>query len=176
MVYGAGTFMGVPWDTVIKLFRAQLGDTAYATIQDYANRFIEFLEAEPTLAPDSSQKRYVRGHLDKYYGDMVRQIQNQTTERLREETPDSLDDFQQLLRTVESSVIDRHYGLWRDAEYAEDMDSRAADALKKQYRTLIRRTRESRFVSDLTPSGSRRITRLSGWILSKYAYRRLLAG
>ena len=29
MVYGNASFMGVPWETVIKLFRSTLGDQSY---------------------------------------------------------------------------------------------------------------------------------------------------
>ena len=176
MVYGSGGFMGVPWDTVIKLFRARLGDMSCATIQEYADNFVKFLETEPTLAPKSSQESYVRYFLDEYFGDMVRQIQSRITERLSVDTPASPDELQNLLRTVESNTIDWHYRLWRDAKYAKDMDSTAADSLKKQYRTVIRQTKEFRFGSHLTQTASRQLTRLSGWILSKYAYRRLLPG
>lgn len=109
MVYGSGSFMGVPWDTVIKLFRARMGDVACSTIQVYADNFVSFLESEPTLAPESSQESYVKSFLDEYFGYMVRQIQSQITESLNVEAPSSQEELQQLFRVVESRTIDRHY-------------------------------------------------------------------
>ena len=176
MVYGNASFMEVPWDTVIKFYRARLGDTALANIQEYAENFIRFLETESILAPESSQEMYVRYIMAEYYKGMVRQIQNRITERLQPETLPTSDELQQLFRTVESNTIGEHYQTWRDAKYAKNMDSTAADALRKQYRTIIRETKELRFGSSLTPNASGQLTRLSGWILSKYAHNGLLAG
>ncbi len=176
MVYGSGSFMGVPWDTVIKLFRARMGDMSCSTIQVYAEKFVSFLQSEPTLAPESSQESYVRSFLDEYFGYMVRQIQSQITESLNIETPASQEEIQQLFRVAESKTIDRHYRLWRDAKHAKGLNAAIADSLKKKYRSVIRHTKESRFGSHLTQSDSRKLTRFSGWILSKYAYTRLLPG
>ncbi|OAT74912.1 hypothetical protein A9B99_17140 [Mangrovibacter phragmitis] len=43
MVYGTGTLCGVPWEMIIKEYRRQLGETSYETIEQYAEKFWDFL-------------------------------------------------------------------------------------------------------------------------------------
>lgn len=44
MVYGNADLSGVPWETIIKVYRKSLGDRCSDTIQDYANDFFNFLQ------------------------------------------------------------------------------------------------------------------------------------
>ena len=43
MVYGAGTFGSVPWETVVKKYRHQLTSEPYDTVAEYASDFIQYL-------------------------------------------------------------------------------------------------------------------------------------
>ncbi|HKT88489.1 MAG TPA: hypothetical protein VJQ59_08650, partial [Candidatus Sulfotelmatobacter sp.] len=42
MVYGAGEFMRIPWETIIKMYRAELYDKRYDQLEEYASDFINF--------------------------------------------------------------------------------------------------------------------------------------
>ena len=44
MVYGSATLMGIPWETLIKLFRSELGGKKYGNIEEYIESFFFFLE------------------------------------------------------------------------------------------------------------------------------------
>lgn len=44
MIYNSASFMGVPWDIIIKLYRKQLGDTSFSYLSEYKDNFIQFLE------------------------------------------------------------------------------------------------------------------------------------
>ncbi len=168
MVYGNASFMEVPWETVIKLYRARLGGTAHATIQDYTDDFVEFLQSETALAPSKSQDQFVRRVLDAVFTVMVRQIQREFTSKLPEETPTTPEEFQQLLQRVKSDVIGEHYRRWRAARFSEDMDAASANELRRQYRLTIKDTKEANFGADLETTASRQLTLLAGWVLSKH--------
>ena len=43
MVYGSAEIMGLPWETVIKLFREKLGERSYGNLEGYASCFLAFL-------------------------------------------------------------------------------------------------------------------------------------
>lgn len=47
MIYGNASFMGVPWETIIKIYRKKLGKTTYETLQEYSDDFFNFLKTEP---------------------------------------------------------------------------------------------------------------------------------
>jgi hypothetical protein len=59
MVYGAATTMNVPWETIIKVYRNQLGTRAFPALEDYAADFIRFLESNELLFPPDQKKFFV---------------------------------------------------------------------------------------------------------------------
>lgn len=45
-IYSSAMFNGlVPWEIIIKMFRSQLGNTKYNTVQEYADTFFKYLES-----------------------------------------------------------------------------------------------------------------------------------
>ena len=44
MIYGNANIAGLPWETVIKTYRQQLGDKRFDTIGEYAEDFINYVE------------------------------------------------------------------------------------------------------------------------------------
>jgi hypothetical protein len=64
MVYGSGDFMRIPWETIIKMYRAELYDEGYPHLEEYASDFLEFFQRETSLFPlelqSASASEYVR--------------------------------------------------------------------------------------------------------------------
>jgi hypothetical protein len=56
MIYGAADFMGVPWDTIIKRYRAYLGTRGFRRVQDYATDFLSFIETRRSFFPEERQR------------------------------------------------------------------------------------------------------------------------
>lgn len=46
MIYNSASFMTTPWETIIKVYRKQLGNTSFPTLKDYEQNFITFLRAK----------------------------------------------------------------------------------------------------------------------------------
>ncbi|MBI4765953.1 MAG: hypothetical protein HY787_15355 [Deltaproteobacteria bacterium] len=40
MIYGSATFMGVPWESIIKRYRSDLKQKKYSTLKEYADDFM----------------------------------------------------------------------------------------------------------------------------------------
>jgi len=59
MVYGNAIFMGIPWETIIKVYRKKLGKKHFSTLEEYANNFIEFLDNGNSMFHDSVQDNYL---------------------------------------------------------------------------------------------------------------------
>lgn len=62
MVYGNASMTGVPWETIIKEFRRELGKTRFSTLPQYAEAFLTFLESKPSLFPRAQQGQEIRTH------------------------------------------------------------------------------------------------------------------
>ncbi len=43
MIYGDASFMGVPWETIIKLYNKKLAKTSFRLVEDYANDFLDYV-------------------------------------------------------------------------------------------------------------------------------------
>jgi hypothetical protein len=56
MVYGSAELMGVPWETAIKMYRAELQKTNFGTLIEFADHFIAFLQGNDLLFPSDLQE------------------------------------------------------------------------------------------------------------------------
>ncbi len=63
MVYENSSLLGVPWETIFKLFRQTLGSRSYETLPEYGEALIEFLDDNDSLFPGNVQDRYYLGAL-----------------------------------------------------------------------------------------------------------------
>ena len=56
MIYGAASFMEVPWEVIIKRYRSELGRHEFRAVAEYVKHFQNFLESDSTLFPASRQR------------------------------------------------------------------------------------------------------------------------
>lgn len=59
MVYGGGSFEGIPWATVVKEHRRRLSGRVFDTIEDHAKEFIGFLSSLARHVPTDIQREQV---------------------------------------------------------------------------------------------------------------------
>jgi hypothetical protein len=55
MIYGNASFVGVPWETVIKSYRKKLGAKTFLTLDEYAKDFIRFVNGSRAIFPQKRQ-------------------------------------------------------------------------------------------------------------------------
>ena len=65
MLYNSASFMSTPWETIIKIYRKQLGTASFPTVQGYQENFIQFLHAKDFFADDQTKKLYIKEHFSK---------------------------------------------------------------------------------------------------------------
>lgn len=59
MIYSSATFMQTPWETIIKMYRANLGDKSFDTLKDYSENFFEYLHIQNFFNDNQLQKDYL---------------------------------------------------------------------------------------------------------------------
>ena len=59
MVYGNAEFMGIDWETIVKIYRDIVGDRAFDTLSDCANDFLGFLRSNEGLFDAASRDSFV---------------------------------------------------------------------------------------------------------------------
>lgn len=58
MIYSSGSFMGTPWETIIKIYRTELNQNSFSTLKGFADNFIEFLHVKHFFLDLPAQKKY----------------------------------------------------------------------------------------------------------------------
>lgn len=120
MVHGQAEFMGVPWETLVKLYREEHGPLRRDTLQDYAEAFIQYLRDHPQLFPEEQQSAYVRGRVEA----LLKIISHMVIESGNKELQDraaageelSQDDHLEAFRRHAEEVITEHYELFQGLE------------------------------------------------------------
>lgn len=64
MIYNGASYMGIPWETIIKMYRERLGHTRFETLKDYSDHFLEFLR-------DHEEGLFARGLQDQYFQTVI---------------------------------------------------------------------------------------------------------
>lgn len=61
MIYDSGSFLGMPWEIIIKEFRRELDKTTFDTVTEYADHFLSFLQHnEFFFPPEERAAEYFR--------------------------------------------------------------------------------------------------------------------
>ena len=108
MVYGSATIMGVPWESVVKVFRGSLGKTRFDTLDEYGHRFFEFLGQNDMLFPERAQREFVAGRAKDFASDLVEEIKKTTETRIEQDRPLPETD----VPSIVASIIHKYHELW----------------------------------------------------------------
>ncbi len=68
MVYDNASFMRVPWETIIKIYRERIGERNFSTISSYVDDFVDFLSNFNKLLPTSIEGIVFREIVQSYLG------------------------------------------------------------------------------------------------------------
>jgi len=124
MVYGNAEFMDVPWETIIKLYRARLGIGAFQKLEDYVVDFIRFIESENSLFPNIKQEEYFRGAVSGYYAYNIREeIDTRVKNFLKDNT--EIDDEQ--IKKIVETTIGKHL---QELEKNKDLEAVSQDYIE----------------------------------------------
>jgi hypothetical protein len=64
MLFGSANFMGIPWETIIKVYRSRLKKTKFRTLKEYAENFIDFVSSSGgNIVPAQQQEEYVKAYV-----------------------------------------------------------------------------------------------------------------
>jgi hypothetical protein len=84
MIYGNASCMQVPWETIVKEFRAELGETSYPTVEAYGAAFLEFMGSNRLLFPEIQQEMFAYMSACHAFVDMRERI----VDKIEKETSD----------------------------------------------------------------------------------------
>ncbi|MGA2670501.1 MAG: hypothetical protein ABSF21_03670 [Dehalococcoidia bacterium] len=113
MIYGNSSLMGVPWETIIKVYRsAYLRSTGFATIDEYARHFISFLCYENVKFHSVAEGNYIQDFVEGVLSSIKRVIFKNIEVNDREGREISALDLQRIV----NRVIDDAYGFYHNLD------------------------------------------------------------
>jgi hypothetical protein len=68
MIYGSSSLNGIPWETIVKIYRRNLGDKSFNTIEEYAQDLISYLDKNNDLFSKKSQTDITKFLTTSLYG------------------------------------------------------------------------------------------------------------
>jgi len=84
MLYNSASFMNTPWETIIKVYRKQLGENSFPTLKAYQNNFLEFIKSKDYYSTIEVQKTY--------FGSFVLNIIDSTTKNIAQQNRSLIDN------------------------------------------------------------------------------------
>lgn len=107
MVFDSAELMGLPWETIIKMYRSRLGPRKFDSLESYAKDFLAFLSDNPRLFPKEVQANYLGELIRNYFLQIARE---------------ALDECEQIVKKQGSvpddkvrEVLEAHIRSWCDA-------------------------------------------------------------
>lgn len=83
MIFGNANLSGTPWELIINLYRQSLDTIALDTLEDYANRFLKFVNQLNMLGTDIEDKFLVNYFTD-FVDALTRQLQRSVSDEMSE--------------------------------------------------------------------------------------------
>ena len=164
MIYGNAALLDVPWETIIKSYRKQLGSTSFEHVEDYASHFAEYAGGSEWLFPPSVQEAYVRDYVGGIFAAIKDDVED--TVRQRIEANGSIDET--AVTAVISSSVDN---IWQRVENQPVLPLARGDReerVRKLYARVIRALMRDVFESaPIAPEDRRRLDELGVLLLTR---------
>jgi len=166
MVYGNAHFMGVPWETVIKRFRDELGTESFDELPDYASEFIKFLQFNNNIFKKPQEDHYAVQTIYSFFFYILKKIREQVKERTESVTNSELERSE--IRNICKSVIEMQYKLWKQGSDVLNKRPRAFSVVKKRIYDIINRARKEVFEElPLSDDLNRKVINIAVWLFIK---------
>lgn len=164
MVYGNAAFVGIPWETVVKEFRADLADTRFDHLQEYADHFFSFLAKNRKLFPLPSQDLVVSALVTGLFHFVRDTMRDRLTKEAEERDGLSEDEIAPIVDDVVSKFLHNI----RDQSRLAGFDKTTVDRIRRRYGSDVRRFREDTFGSlPITSGTSRKIASIALEMLTR---------
>ena len=136
MVYNNAEFMGIPWETIVKMYRKEIGLGHRATVKEYAEDFLGYIANERICTESQRQENFHRIADDLFFRigrDVVKFLHDPSA-------PEDSDPLAAL-----RNVAERHTRAFVDAGQAPSMQSVDVNSLVRTHEDDINALIDQRF-------------------------------
>ena len=166
MVYNNSSILGVPLETIIKLFRSELGSDAFDTLPEYGEAFISYLDGNSSLFPGDVQERYFLEALEIEFS----RIQDRARKELVESGlygGEKVEPSEAVARCAKIAIEER-VAFWRSKDNAGYFNEVSAEDVLNRSSGAISKLIQDEFVSwQISSSGVQSLYEIAKHLVSK---------
>lgn len=164
MIYGNANFVGVPWESIVKEFRRDLGDRRFRQLREYADRFFTFLSRHRELFPTGQQEHVVSELVESLLLHLREQLERELTREAEERN--GL-DAREIAPIVEKVVADR-LAVVRSHPRLDGFTPAVVSEIRRKAGPTVRNIRKQLFAElPMTASTAQKVASLALEMLSR---------
>jgi hypothetical protein len=164
MIYQNSSFMEVPWETLVKIYRDRLGKKKFDTLKEYAKDFLHFLEKENQMFPEFIQEKYFLSHVYYYFST----IREEIDQRVNVNRGEKEIIVKKRIEEIISEIIENHYFLWKNAELHSSVPEHYVENLMKKYQTELDEVKKKVFEGlSIDRISSEYLLEIGAWLFAK---------
>jgi hypothetical protein len=168
MVYGNAHLMNVPWETIVKIYRAKLRDRRFAHLEDYASDLLRYLAGNRALFPVAAQTEYFQRLVSAFYQCINSEIQTEVRKHI--EKTGSISGSS--VRRIVQSCIAKHFHQLKACKTLRGFTRQFEKRLLRKYSSVLSKLRAQCFQKLPLASGDlARIRTMSAWLFTKDNFR-----
>ena len=141
MIFNNAAFMGIPWSTVISIYRRNLGEKTFPTLGEYLDDFIEFLRSKEDFIPKEVEENAFVARVYGYFLFLRSLIQQQANQQIQQKGGIKGEDVLEITK----GIIEKAHKDLTDAPFAPGMDEKAQKMLLDQFRDPINKAMQEVF-------------------------------
>ena len=165
MIYGNASFMGVPWETIIKVYRNDLEQKTFKTIGEYAQNFLSFVAENKLLFSEDTQNQYVESSIYSYFEFITNEIDESFEKVIKGKG--KIDDAS--IKEITSQIIKVHFEKWQKSELIPSVPENFIGDLRQKYKSTINAAKKKVFEQlPLTSHSSRQLTEIAVNLFVKF--------
>lgn len=166
MVYGNAQLMGVPWETIIKIYRDNLVNNEFDTLNEYSKNFIEYLDNNGRLFPESIQVAYLKNDVNGYFELIKSKLKDELDLKIKESG--QIDD--EIAKGVASKVISDHYEIWSTGKEIPCCPSNFEEDSRLKYDSILDEAIKNVFEKfPLTNDHKDSLKKIAIWVITRFS-------
>lgn len=116
MVFNNAHFMEVPWETMIKTYRASIPKEGFERLEDYTNHFLSFLAKSDSILPNGYEVRFIFNFISGNFNQIRKDLEDQVKIIIGKNG--KIDDV--TTKKLLSELIDKQRTIWEKADGTGD--------------------------------------------------------
>jgi len=141
MIYGAADFLGVPWESVVKEYRKQLGDKSFPVLSGYAKDFLAYLRRGRPLFPKDVQDQHYEMAVQWHFISIRRQIEDKVAAVLNRQESITSPEIEKIV----ALVVVRDHKNWDKFALIPGLPKSFPKAISRKYGAMFLRARDAVF-------------------------------